>query len=87
MLENNDSNTQLPTEIESVLKELVILKHLRNAGTPKSFGFSNASIFQLIFCLIFEHKTCFVCWLVRSRQISLLKIHLLFFKQGNLMLL
>lgn len=59
MITNNDSNKQLPTEIKSVFKELGVLKHLRNAGITKSFGFSSAFIFQLIFRLIFEHKNWF----------------------------
>jgi len=59
MIANNDQNKQLPNEIKSTFKELNILKHLRNAGITKSFGFSCASIFQLIFCLIFENKNWF----------------------------
>lgn len=59
MIANNDSNKQLPAEIKSVFKELGVLKHLRNAGITKSFGFSSAFIFQLIFRLIFEHKNWF----------------------------
>ncbi|MGG3784640.1 transposase, partial [Heyndrickxia faecalis] len=35
------------------------LKHLRIAGITKSFGFSCAYIFQLIFCMIFENKNWF----------------------------
>jgi hypothetical protein len=31
-------------------------KHLRQAGINKSFGFSCSYLFQLIFCLIFQHK-------------------------------
>ncbi|MDL5041596.1 transposase [Weizmannia coagulans] len=36
-----------------------MLKHLRIAGITKSFGFSCAYIFQLIFCMIFENKNWF----------------------------
>src|SRR5690625_2045895 len=59
MIANNGSNKQLPNEIKSIFKDLKVLKHLRNAGITKSFGFSCAYIFQLIFCLIFENKNWF----------------------------
>lgn len=59
MITNNDQDKQLPKEINSTFKELNVLKHLRNAGITKSFGFSCAYIFKLIFCLIFEHKNWF----------------------------
>lgn len=59
MIANNDQNKQLPNEIKSTFKELNILKYLRDAGITKSFGFSCANIFQLIFCLIFENKNWF----------------------------
>jgi len=56
MITDNSPNKQLPTELTFIFKELKVLKHLRRAGITKSFGFSCAYIFQLIFCLIFEHK-------------------------------
>jgi len=59
MIANNNQNKQLPNEIKSTFKELNILKYLRDAGITKSFGFSCANIFQLIFCLIFENKNWF----------------------------
>ncbi|MUV37072.1 hypothetical protein JNUCC1_00878 [Lentibacillus sp. JNUCC-1] len=59
MIAKNNSNNQLPNEINSTFKELKVLKHLRNAGITKSFGFSCAYIFQLIFSLIFENKNWF----------------------------
>lgn len=46
-------------ELKSGFNELQILKHLRNAGITKVFGFSCASLFKLIFCLIFEQKNWF----------------------------
>ncbi|MED4868858.1 IS4 family transposase, partial [Weizmannia sp. CD-2023] len=55
----NSLNNQLPNEIKSTFKELNVLKHLRIAGITKSFGFSCAYIFQLIFCMIFENKNWF----------------------------
>ena len=39
MIAENDQNKQLPNEIKSTFKELNVLKHLRNAGITKSFGF------------------------------------------------
>jgi hypothetical protein len=59
MIANNDQNKQLPNELTSTFKELQVLKHLRKAGITKSFGFSCAYLFQLIFCLIFENKNWF----------------------------
>lgn len=59
MIANNDQTKQLPNELKSTFKELKILKHLRKAGITKSFGFTCAYLFQLIFCLIFENKNWF----------------------------
>jgi hypothetical protein len=59
MITNNDQNKQLPIELSSTFKELQVLKHLRKAGITKSFGFSCAYLFQIIFCLIFENKNWF----------------------------
>jgi hypothetical protein len=59
MITNNDQNKQLPNELSSTFKELQVLKHLRTAGITKSFGFSCAYLFQIIFCLIFENKNWF----------------------------
>lgn len=59
MIAKNCLNNQLPNEIKSTFKELNVLKHLRIAGITKSFGFSCAYIFQLIFCMIFENKNWF----------------------------
>jgi len=59
MIAKNSLNNQLPNEIKSTFKELNVLKHLRIAGITKSFGFSCAYIFQLIFCMIFENKNWF----------------------------
>ncbi|MFS0614222.1 transposase [Lederbergia ruris] len=59
MIAKNDLNKQLPAEINCTFKELKVLKHLRNAGITKNFGFSCAYIFQLVFSLIFENKNWF----------------------------
>ena len=59
MIANNDQNKQLPNEIKSTFKDLKILKHLQTAGITKSFGFTCAYLFQLVFCLIFENKNWF----------------------------
>ncbi len=59
MIANKDQNKQLSNKLKLTFKELNVLKHLRNAGITKSFGFSCSYIFQLIFCLIFENKNWF----------------------------
>ncbi len=45
MIANNAQNKQLPNELKSAFKELGILKHLRNAGITKGFGFSCSAHF------------------------------------------
>ncbi len=55
MIAENDQNKQLPNEIKLTFKELNVLTHF----ITKSFGFSCAYIFKLIFCLIFENKNWF----------------------------
>lgn len=59
MIDQNQSNNQLPNELRSVFSELEIFKHLRKAGITKTFGFSCSYLFQLVFCLIFQHKNWF----------------------------
>lgn len=59
MIAKKNQDNQLPNELKSTFKELKILKHLRNAGITKSFGFTCAYLFQLVFCLIFENKNWF----------------------------
>jgi hypothetical protein len=59
MIANNGQNKQLPNELTTTFKELQVLKHLRKADITKSSGFSCAYLFQVIFCLIFEHKHWF----------------------------
>jgi hypothetical protein len=66
MIEHNDQNNQLPKELKSVFNELEISKHLRNAGIKKKFGFSAFSLFQLVFCLIFQRKSWFS--ILRSKK-------------------
>ncbi|MFD1032826.1 IS4 family transposase [Metaplanococcus flavidus] len=59
MIDQNQTNNQLPNELHSVFSELQISKHLRKAGITKTFGFSCSYLFQLVFCLIFQHKNWF----------------------------
>lgn len=59
MIDQNHDNNQLPNEMMTVFSELRIFKHLRQAGIKKSFGFTSAYLFQLVFCLIFQHKNWF----------------------------
>jgi hypothetical protein len=66
MIEHNDQNNQLPKELKSVFNELEISKHLRNAGIKKRFGFTCTFLFQLVFCLIFQHKSWFT--LLQSKK-------------------
>lgn len=67
MIANNDLNKQLPTELKSAFNELKVLKHLRNAGITKRFGFTCGYLFKLIFCLIFEQKNWF-CLLASKKS-------------------
>jgi hypothetical protein len=66
MINEKESNKQLPNELSSVLNELQLTKHLRQAGIKKGFGFSCAYLFQLVFSLIFHHKSWFA--LVTSKK-------------------
>lgn len=66
MIEHYDQNNQLPKELKSVFNELEISKHLRNAGIKKKFGFTCTYLFQLVFCLIFHHKSWFT--LLQSKK-------------------
>jgi hypothetical protein len=59
MIDQNSQYNQLPNELDSVFSELEMKKHLRHAGIKKSFGFSCSYLFQLVFCLIFQHKNWF----------------------------
>lgn len=59
MIDQNQSNNQLPNELRTIFSELEIYKHLRKAGITKTFGFSCSYLFQLVFCLIFQHKNWF----------------------------
>lgn len=59
MIDQSSQYNQLPKELDSVFSELEINKHLRHAGIKKSFGFGCTYLFQLIFCLIFQHKNWF----------------------------
>ncbi|SFG96552.1 IS4 family transposase [Sporolactobacillus nakayamae] len=56
MIAKNCKNNQLPLEIKAKFDELKILKHLRQAGIQKAFGFSSGYLFQLIFRLIFTQR-------------------------------
>lgn len=66
MIAKKGLNNQLPKEIKATFDELGVLKHLRSAGIKKTFGFSCASLFQLVFCLVFEQKNWYR--LLKSNQ-------------------
>ena len=59
MIANNNGKKQLLTDLDATFKELNVFKHLNKAGIRKSFGFTSAYLFQIIFSLIFEHKNWF----------------------------
>lgn len=59
MITQKEQKNQLPKEIQPAFKELKVLKHLRNSGFKKKFGFSCSYLFQVIFVLIFHHKNWF----------------------------
>jgi hypothetical protein len=66
MIKEKHSNEQLPNELSAVFSELQLSKYLRQAGIRKSFGFSCAYLFQLVFSLIFHQKNWFA--LVTSKK-------------------
>lgn len=59
MIDHNGQTNQLPSELKAVFKDLEMSKHLRNANITKRMGYSCAYLFQLVFCLIFQHKNWF----------------------------
>ncbi len=59
MINQNESFDQLPKEIIPAFKELAILKHLREAGFKKKFGFTCSYLFRLVFALLFHRKNWF----------------------------
>lgn len=59
MIDQKGSLDQLPTEIKSTFQELNVLKHLRDAGFKKKFGFTCAYLFRLVFLLLFHQKNWF----------------------------
>ncbi len=66
MIVQKGHNNQLPKELNSVFDELEVFKHLRKAGITKKFGFTCSYLFQLVFCLIFHHKSWFT--LLQSKK-------------------
>lgn len=62
IIANNNGKKQRLKDLNATLKELNVFKHLINAGIRKSFGFSSAYLFPIIFSLIFEYKTGFKHW-------------------------
>lgn len=59
MINQTRIDNQLPKELSFVFSELELTKHLRKAGITKTFGFTCSYLFQLVFCLIFQHKNWF----------------------------
>ncbi|HWR09474.1 IS4 family transposase [Sporomusa sp.] len=59
IVKQQQAENQLPNEIKSVFEELHISRHLRSAGITKNLGFTCSYLFQIIFCLIFQHRSWF----------------------------
>ena len=59
MIDHQPDLNQLPNELKSAFQELNVMKHLRQAGLRKRFGFSCARLFQLVFVLLFHQKNWF----------------------------
>lgn len=59
MIDQSKLNFQLPDELKLAFCELEIFKHLRNANIKRNLGFTCSYLFQLVFCLIFQHKNWF----------------------------
>jgi hypothetical protein len=59
MIDQQGSLDQLPNEIKPAFQELNVLKHLRDAGFKKKFGFTCAYLFRLVFLLLFHQKNWF----------------------------
>jgi len=59
MIEQNQPFDQLPNEIKSAFQELKVIKHLNTAGFKKKFGFTCATLFRIIFVLLFQQKNWF----------------------------
>lgn len=59
MIEQKQPFDQLPNEIKPAFQELKVLKHLRDAGFRKKFGFTCADLFRLVFVLLFHQKNWF----------------------------
>ncbi|WP_218091042.1 IS4 family transposase, partial [Paenibacillus solanacearum] len=59
MIEQKLSIDQLPAEIKPAFHELKLIKHLNDAGFKKKFGFTCATLFRIIFVLLFQQKNWF----------------------------
>jgi len=58
-LKQINHENQLPTELKEIFIELKVLKHLRQAGIKRKLGFACSYIFQILFCLLFQHRNWF----------------------------
>ncbi|WZX99996.1 transposase [Bacillus sp. FSL W7-1360] len=68
MITERHVNEQLPNEINVVLSELEMTKHLRQSGIRKNFGFSCNVLFRLVFALIFHQKNWFALFTSKKRE-------------------
>jgi hypothetical protein len=58
-LKQINQENQLPAELKETFIELKVLKHLRQARINRNLGFACSYLFQIIFCLLFQHRNWF----------------------------
>jgi hypothetical protein len=59
IVQQQQAENQLPSEIKTTFEELHLLHYLRRAGITKNMGFTCAYLFRIVFCLIFYHRNWF----------------------------
>jgi hypothetical protein len=59
ILKQINQENQLPAELKETFIELKVLKHLRQAGIKRNLGFACSYLFQIVFCLLFQHHNWF----------------------------
>ncbi|WP_400244534.1 transposase [Niallia sp. JL1B1071] len=69
MLSKNSSFVHLSQAMKHSFSELNVGRHLRNAGITKKLGFSCLTIFQLLFLLVFEHRTWYQACLSKKATV------------------
>jgi len=59
ILKQINQENQLPEELKETFIELKVLKHLRQSGIKRNLGFACSYLFQIVFCLLFQHRNWF----------------------------